>query len=450
MGSGPSRITYLYYNSIRLYHYNYKRDKLFKNLLIIFGDANGCISNLLKFNAMTTHNMPELRNDHAAPSLWLLGAIGSLSPFAMTIVIPLFHMIGLLFDENPARLQYLASAYIFGLAVAQPIAGILSDRIGRRPVLLAGLAVFFLSSVSLAICVDYEVMVLLRFIQAVGVSVGTVVARAVARDMLEGESLLHAFSFMSASIGAAPIVAPILGGLMGYFFGYQGVYVLATFLGLCISYWSWRSIPETANCSKNNSITIDRITSLLKSGRFLGYTGIFGFLQATFLSFVSIGAAVFNDYFGIGQIGFGVIWGFMALAYVTGSILLSRLTKRFGSVNLTGYCVAILVGLGWLGFIIQAQLGITILTVLLPLTGLMLLSGVLTPIAMLGAVETFPQISGTASGISSSCGLMIGGIFSVISGSVYEWGYIYVALVCAIATFCVALSWLLVQHTDHK
>ncbi len=66
---------------------------------------------------MTTHNMPELRNDHAAPSLWLLGAIGSLSPFAMTIVIPLFPMIGLLFDENPARLQYLASAYIFGLAV---------------------------------------------------------------------------------------------------------------------------------------------------------------------------------------------------------------------------------------------------------------------------------------------------------------------------------------------
>ncbi len=393
--------------------------------------------------------MPELGKDPATPSLWLLGAIGSLSPFAMTIVVPLFPMIGLLFAETPARLQYLASAYIFGLAVAQLFAGILSDRIGRRPVLLSGLTVFVVSSAGLAICIDFQTMVLLRFIQALGVSVGTVLARAIARDLMEGEDLLHAFSFMSASIGAAPIVAPILGGLMGYFFGYQGVYLLATSLGLGIFYWSWRSIPETGVSAKNTLLTQQGVTTLLNSRRFLGYTGIFGFLQATFLSFVSVGAAVFDDYFGIGQIGFGIIWGLMACAYVTGSILLGRLTRRFGSANLTQYCVAILLGLGWLAFIIQSQLGITILTVLLPLVGLMLVSGVLTPMAMLGAVEIFPQISGTASGISSSCGLFIGGVFAVISGAVYEWGYIYVAFVCAIATLCVALSWLLVRSSAH-
>jgi len=117
---------------------------------------------------------------------------------------------------------------------------------------------------------------------------------------------------------------------------------------------------------------------------------------------------------------------------------------------LTQYCVTTLLGFGWLAFFIQSQLGITIFTVLIPLTGLMLVSGVLTPIAMLGAVEIFPQISGTASGFSSSCGLMIGGIFSVISGSVYEWGYIYVALVCAIATSFVALSWLFVRSSGPK
>ena len=394
--------------------------------------------------------MSELGKTDNAPPIWLLGLVGSVSPFAMTIVIPLLPMIGLLFDETPARLQYLASAYIFGLAIAQPFAGILSDRIGRRPILLSGLIIFVLASVGLAICVHFETMVFLRFVQAIGISVGTVVARAVARDLLEGEQLLRAFSFMSASLGTAPILAPIFGGLTGYYLGYQGVYLVTTLIGLTIFYWSWQSIPETGGSSDNEKNTRDNIFMLIKSRRFIGYTGIFGFLQATFLSFVSIGAAVFDDYFGIGQIGFGIIWGLMACAYVSGSVLLNGLAKRFGSVNLMQYCVTTLLGFGWLAFFIQSQLGITIFTVLIPLTGLMLVSGVLTPIAMLGAVEIFPRISGTASGFSSSCGLMIGGIFSVISGSVYELGYIYVALVCAIATSFVALSWLFVRSSDPK
>ena len=389
----------------------------------------------------------ELSNATVSPSLRLLGTIAGLSPFAMTIVIPLLPMIGLVFDETPARLQYLASAYIFGLVVAQSLVGILSDRIGRRPVLLSGLTIFILSSISLAICVDFEAMVLLRFIQALGVSVCTVVARALARDVFEGEKLLHAFSFMSASIGTAPILAPILGGVVSYFFGYQGVYLLTSFLGLGIFYWSWLSIPKKSISMKGNSITLVDVLALLKSRRFMGYTGVFGFLQATFLSFISVGAAVFNDYFSIGQIGFGFIWGLMVCAYVSGSMSLNHLTKRFGTVKVTQYCVAILLVFGWLGFFIQSQLGINMLSVLIPLTGLMLASGVLTPIAMLGAVEHFPEIGGTASGISSSCGLMIGGIFSVISGSLYEWGYMYVAFVIAIATCCIALSWLLVRSS---
>jgi DHA1 family bicyclomycin/chloramphenicol resistance-like MFS transporter len=388
-----------------------------------------------------------------APSIWLLGAITGLSPFALTIVVPLLPMLGVVFDATPEDLQYLASAYIFGLAFAQPLAGILSDRFGRRPLLLSGLGVFAVASIFLVFCSSLEFMVLLRFAQAIGVSVGTVVARAVVRDVLEGEKALHTFSFMAAAMGVAPIFAPILGGLVGYLLGYSGVYLLTALMGISVLCWSWLCIPETqiqGRYKPQSGKTLSVVARLLKSPRFIGYTGIFGFLQCTFFSFMTVGAVVFEEYFGIGQVGFGVIWGLMATTYVAGSILIPRLARLYGEVRIIQSAVKALVAIGLSGVCMLSALEINMFTLLAPLGGLMFLSGGLTPSAMLGAVNSFPEASATASGISSSCGLIIGGAFAVLSGTIYVHGYLYISLLTFIATVCVMLSWLLVRSTYYE
>lgn len=397
---------------------------------------------------MTSENTVDAGVMHIVPSIWLLGAISSLSPFAITIIVPLLPMLGVIFDTSPKDLQYLASAYIFGLALAQPLVGILSDRLGRRPLLLSGLGVFVVASIFLAFCSSLELMILLRFAQAVGVSVGTVVSRAIVRDVLEGEKALQAFSFMAAAMGVAPIFSPILGGLVGYLLGYSEVYLLTALLGISVLYWSWLSIPETQIQSKDkpqSGKTLSVFARLLTSPKFIGYTGIFGFLQGTFFSFMTVGAAVFEQHFDIGQVGFGVIWGLMALTYVAGSMMIPRLARLYGELSITQWAVMALVATGLSGVYIQYKFGINMFTVLAPLGGLMFLSGALTPAAMLGAVNSFPEVSATASGVSSSFGLIIGGSFAVLSGTIYAYGYLYISLLSAIATICVGLSWLLVR-----
>ena len=159
---------------------------------------------------MSDKHLENADRPRSNPLFYLLGAISSLSPFGVVVIVPIIPLIGLAFDQGTENLQYLASAYLLGLALGQPCAGILSDKFGRRPLLLAGFLIFILSSIGLAFSPNFSLMIILRFIQAVGASVGSVIARAIARDLFEQEEAIQAFSFMSAAMGIAPIIAPVI------------------------------------------------------------------------------------------------------------------------------------------------------------------------------------------------------------------------------------------------
>ena len=402
---------------------------------------------------MSDKHLENADRPRSNPLFYLLGAISSLSPFGVVVIVPIIPLIGLAFDQGTENLQYLASAYLLGLALGQPCAGILSDKFGRRPLLLAGFLIFILSSIGLAFSPNFSLMIILRFIQAVGASVGSVIARAIARDLFEQEEAIQAFSFMSAAMGIAPIIAPVIGGAVAHFYGHQGVYLVTAIVGAIVLHRAWRHVPETRPIIEKDALEqLDktRIWTLLSSPRFLGYTGIFGFTQGTFFSFLGIGAAIFSDYFGIGAFGFGMIWGSLAIFYVLGSTRVNLLAKKFGRQKVTRFCVLASLGIAWSGFLSLKIFDVNLLTVLLPLAGLMFFSGMLIPMAMFGAVDLFPEISGTASGISSSCGLVAGGVFSIISGNIYTNGYQYVALLSAAATVFTTLSWLMVQYGSKK
>ena len=271
------------------------------------------------------------------------------------------------------------------------------------------------------------------------------VARAVARDVLDEKQVLRAFSAISAAMGVSPIFAPIVGGLMGEALGYQGVFLITAAVGLAIWVWAWLKIPETRPTSYVLSDPVSPVESyrrLLFSAGFLGYTGVYGFLQCTFFSFLGVGAVAFSDLFGMSESRFGTIWGLMALTYLLGAFCVNGLVERVGLYRAMHGLSLFLFFSGWMGLALQLWLGLSVFSVLLQLALLMTAAGAMTPTALAGVVNLFPEVSGTAAGLSSSIGLMLAGLSSMLGGLLYSLGgYYWLSVLIAGCGTLAAVSW---------
>lgn len=395
------------------------------------------------------------QTDLVAPTLnisrWLLAAISSLSPFGISIMVPLVPALSLSLGHSVSELQYLFSAYVIGLAVSQPIFGIVTDQIGRRPILLAGFTLFILASVLLVFTTTLHTMILLRFLQAVGVGVGTVVARGIARDHLPPDEALKTFAILTAAMGFTPVIAPVMGGFIASLAGIASVFIVLALLGSSLLILCFRAIPNDRSLHRAdaNSTSLKGYVSLLKSVRFWGYAGAFGFLQGMVFTLLATGSVLFQEQFGLSMQSFSLVWGSSALIYVLGSFLLSHTTflstARWQNRAVLGMLIVSLSA----PMLIAGQ-GLTMLSVVLPLYTSMLLSGVLTPTTMYGAVNAVPRWSGSAAGLSSSIGMTMAGVFSWLGASIYEHQPALIMVCFGAAGVGFACCWLLAHSGDKQ
>lgn len=385
----------------------------------------------------------------SAPSLVLLGAASGISPFGMAIMVPVLASVANHFHTDLGAVQYLISAYLFGLALAQPVHGFACDRFGRRPVMLSGLALFVLASLAGIFATSLNQLIVLRCLQAVGVSVGTVASRAVVRDTRSAAGSAEALSYIAAATGLAPIVAPILGGWLGEYSGYQSVFAATGLMGLLVLGWMMVSLPETRNPATAHPRWADwwkNYALLLRCPAFIGYSLVFGFVQGSFFSFLAVGAAVFQADFGIGPRNFGIIWGTMAVSYVIGAMAGGRFTRSLGTRRVMRIGVLVTVIGGSLLVLTMSFGEITLAKMLSPMLAMMMAAGSVTPGALAGAVNAHPHMAGTASGLSSAIGLVVGGMFTIIAGELYRGDFMVIAWLIAAATVLTSVSLLLAQR----
>ncbi len=383
-----------------------------------------------------------------APSLWLLSLASSLSPFGMIVVVPTLGALAERFAVGQGQAQFLIAAYLFGLGIGQPLAGALSDRHGRRPVILAGFALFTLASAACSAAGSFPALLVCRILQALGVSVGTVGSRAIVRDTHDALGAVRALAWIGAAMGIAPVVGPLVGGLLSTWAGPQSVFAASSALGLLVTIAMSTRLTETRRVPTADSPRPPWTASygqLLRSRVFMGYTLMYAFMQGCFFAFLAVAAVVFKDHLDINEATFGAIWGAMGLIYVAGAAGGARLTGRLGMRRVLLASTVLITSSGAFLLLDVAALGVTLPGLLAPLTLLMFAAGIQTPLSVAGAVNCRPDIAGTAAGLSSSLALVLSGSFSIMAGFLYSGDFLPVAALIAASSAMAGITYWLTR-----
>ena len=380
----------------------------------------------------------------------MMAVISGLSSFSLAVILPALPTLAGKYGTGPARIQFLVSAYLLGLALSQPLWGQVSDRVGRRPVILFGFALYVIASLACLVAPNLETLILLRIVQAAGASTGTVVARAVIRDTHSEATGVRAMSWVSIGLGAGPIVAPVIGGGLLVQGAPEWIFAVMAVIGAVLWLLLLLRLPETLDHNDRQLLDwhsfLSGYRALLSSRGFLGYTAVYGFVQGAFFAFLTVGAAIFQDSFALGPGVFGIIWGTMGIAYVLGAFGGGRLASGMRRPLLLPGAVTATLGLAIAVAAFDQWLGARPLTVLVPLFLMMLLSGAVTPLVMAGAVYQLPGLAGTAAGLSSALGMTISGAFTVAAGIVYAGDFTPIALLITAGGLLTFLSWLTIRH----
>ena len=186
----------------------------------------------------------------------LLACLGMLGPFSIDTYIPAFAGIAQSLQATPVQMQQTLSAYLFGFAALNLFHGALSDSLGRRPVILAGIAVFTLASVGCALSQSIGQLVFFRALQGMSSGAGMVVSRAIIRDMFPPADAQRVMAQVTIYFGVAPAVAPLVGGWLFVGAGWHAVFWFLALVGTLLGLAMWRSLPETLHATQRQPLQV--------------------------------------------------------------------------------------------------------------------------------------------------------------------------------------------------
>jgi len=343
-----------------------------------------------------------LRPDTFALTL-LLSLLTALGPLSMDMYLPSLPAIADALHAPIAQVQLTISSYLFGFAVGQIVYGPISDRFGRKPVMLAALVLYGVASVLCATTQSIEMLTAVRFVQALGGAGSIVLARAVVRDLYSGVRAGRELSLMGSITAFAPIVAPAIGGVLQTAFGWRASFILLVIFAAVSGSVAARLLPETLRQRAPGPFSLRSMAVLYRSVLVhRGFLANLGILTTTFvglMAWVSAASVVMQGVYGLSPLVFGATYAVGAAGYMLGTSIAARIVMRLGLDRTIGIGTVALAA-GGLAMVAVVALGLTNVVWLVGamtiyLTGL----GLAMPQAMAGALTPFPDRAGTASSL---------------------------------------------------
>src|SRR5450631_3718631 len=292
----------------------------------------------------------------------LLAALTAIAPLTTDMYLPSLPDIARQLDASTAQVQLTISAYLIGYAVGQLFYGPLSDRHGRKPVLLAALALYSVASLACVLSTSIEMLIAARFVQALGGCGGIVLARAIVRDLYSGARAGRELSMMGSVMALAPVLAPIAGGVLQTGFGWRSIFVTLVAAGLAGAGVVWLLLPETlasrAAEPVSPSTMLKSYRAVVRNPAYLAYLALATTSYAGLFAWISGASFVLQNLYGLSPFNFGVAFAVGSVGYMTGATIAARLVIRLGIDGTLGVGAAALAA-GGLGMVAALALGFT-------------------------------------------------------------------------------------------
>jgi MFS transporter, DHA1 family, multidrug resistance protein len=365
-------------------------------------------------------DLPHARflNRATPPHIMTLILIAGLAALSLNVFLPSLPSMAKHFGVEYHLMQRSVSLYLAMTAVIQVFIGPVSDRLGRRVVMLGSIAVFVAATLGAVLAPNFAVFLTCRMLQA-AIATGFVLTRAVVRDMVPQDQAASMIGYVTMGMSVVPMIGPVIGGMLDQAFGWQASFIMLGVGGVALLALVWADQGETAtNRSASFREQARQYPELLKSQRFWGYCLAAAFASGAFFAYLGGAPYVGTNVFQMDAATLGFYFGAPALGYLVGNFLSGRYSMRYGinrmvmagalvtTAGLTLLMLLTWVGLGsanvFFGLIISVGLG----------------NGIMLPSANAGLLSVRPALAGSAAGLGGALTIGGGAALSALAGAV--------------------------------
>ena len=377
--------------------------------------------------------------------LVLLTVLIGLPRITLDMHLPALPAMADYFQTSDSQLQLTLTLYTLGSAISLLISGPLTDRFGRRPVLLAGLFLYVIATVACALADSLSVLIVARLFQALGGCCTTVIGRVIVRDYFDRHEQARLLGLISMAMAVSPMAAPVLGSLMLPFINWRGLFVLLGVIGALLYLVVYRRLPETrppqvAEAPPSNLLRL--YGQLLRDRYFLRYSLAIGCVYSTYFPFISESSALLQRGFHLSATAYALVFAATISGYMLGANLFRRLVLRFEPDRL----ISAAIGLNVLGSVLFALTTTTLpgewLAIVLPMVVIMVSVGMVIPACQLAVLQPYGAIAGTASGLFFFIQMFLTAASSWATGLLSDGTSQPLVIMTAVASVLLVTTWL--------
>ena len=352
------------------------------------------------------------------PKFATLALITALPVLSLNIYLPSLPSITADLQADYGLVSFSISGYLFVTAVLQLVIGSLSDRFGRRPVLLVCIGAFILASIGCYLATDIWAFLLMRMLQG-AIIAGSALARAVIRDTRGPQEAASLIGYVGMAMAVAPMIAPLVGGVLDEFFGWRATFMALSGLGILTFIVCWIDLAET-NSSKSATLKAQFRTypELMASRKFWGFVLCMAFSQGAFYSFLAGAPLAAGSAFNLPPATLGILMGATAAGFILGSFISGRFAKNhaLSTMMVAGRitaCIGLTAGFIFLAAGIHHPFAFFGAAIFLGIG-----NGITLPSANAGALSVQPHLIGSASGLAGALGISGGALMMTITSAV--------------------------------